>query len=625
MCSRLVWCFIAAIACKCRPVTGLWLAALLCLLPATSTWAQSMQTNTIAIHTVVLQNLAKPDQSSVLALPVQIYRDERALSIFRATGQFELQRVDTEHRWALYFLSLHEGGRIWINGHEVGDVATSNASTSVRHVRPYSEHLLLGNNVLQIEWGSRETLLSVPRIFIGHANDVLPHYERRLFWQNTMAQVSFVFALVVAAMMLGVYAQQRDKHLYLLIGLSELGWAVLNVGYFLPPIPAPLFVAWRFFFYSMIGLFAVCGWLFVYFESGLKKRWYPTLCIAWGALGPLAYVLASWSTGASYFKWVEGYWALGCALMGVFPLAALVRRYALERKPRHLVYLLAATAVLVVAVSDSVAFSGKDSFGSVGYSLQVVAPVWFMAVCAVLITDFVRSLRAQQEQRALMDTRLHQQEQELHLLHEKDRAFERSRATALERERIMQDMHDGLGSQLVSSLALTEKGEVTAQQTSALLRACIDDLRLAIDASGEDGLDLAVAVGNLRFRMAPRLRAAGIALHWDAQHLQADVAVQHADILPILRILQECITNTLKHAHASSLHISIRSDAQSLQLSIQDNGCGFDSAVASNGKGLSGMHKRARKMGAALSVRSSAQGTVVQCILAIVPPKLGTS
>jgi signal transduction histidine kinase len=83
-----------------------------------------------------------------------------------------------------------------------------------------------------------------------------------------------------------------------------------------------------------------------------------------------------------------------------------------------------------------------------------------------------------------------------------------------------------------------------------------------------------------------------------------------------LRILQEVITNTLKHARASQLCVMMSSNEGSLVIRIQDNGIGFDPRVIRSGKGLPGLKKRAEQIGAQL-VLDSSKGTLIQISLPV--------
>jgi signal transduction histidine kinase len=105
-------------------------------------------------------------------------------------------------------------------------------------------------------------------------------------------------------------------------------------------------------------------------------------------------------------------------------------------------------------------------------------------------------------------------ERELAANFERLRALELGRAHAEERERIMRELHDGVGSQPLSSLAAVERGAADSGAVARMLRECLDDMRLAIDTLAPGSADLGGALGNLRWRLSPRLEAAGIASRW---------------------------------------------------------------------------------------------------------------
>jgi signal transduction histidine kinase len=80
----------------------------------------------------------------------------------------------------------------------------------------------------------------------------------------------------------------------------------------------------------------------------------------------------------------------------------------------------------------------------------------------------------------------------------------------------------------------------------------------------------------------------------------------------------EALNNSLKHAQADKVTITIRSDNGNVDLEVRDDGRGFDTEAASNGggMGLDNMAERAAKLGADLTIDSSAeQGTSIRIIL----------
>ena len=98
-------------------------------------------------------------------------------------------------------------------------------------------------------------------------------------------------------------------------------------------------------------------------------------------------------------------------------------------------------------------------------------------------------------------------------------------------------------------------------------------------------------------------------------HLQEELRLPPESVLPILRVIQECITNTLKHAHAKTIEVGAQSGAQQVLVFVRDDGLGFDvQSIDENdrGNGLRNLRKRAKSLDAVLDVKSSAHGTQVQ-------------
>ena len=81
----------------------------------------------------------------------------------------------------------------------------------------------------------------------------------------------------------------------------------------------------------------------------------------------------------------------------------------------------------------------------------------------------------------------------------------------------------------------------------------------------------------------------------------------------LYRIVQEGINNTLKHAKASELHISLEKDEEGIRLSIEDNGIGFDTNQKDkNGIGLGNIYSRVQYLKGTIDVDSKTnEGTLI--------------
>lgn len=181
-------------------------------------------------------------------------------------------------------------------------------------------------------------------------------------------------------------------------------------------------------------------------------------------------------------------------------------------------------------------------------------------------------------------------------------AAERERTLLLERQRLMHDMHDGVGSHLIALLRMAESGTASPAAMADLLRGAIEELRLTIDSLEPLEHDLVTLLATLRNRVGRRLEGAGLVLEWAMADMPPLPWLEPAQALQVLRLVQEAITNVVKHARARTLRVSAGPAGGALEVCIADDGCGFDPATANAGQGLAGMRKRAQALGAELLV-----------------------
>lgn len=177
-----------------------------------------------------------------------------------------------------------------------------------------------------------------------------------------------------------------------------------------------------------------------------------------------------------------------------------------------------------------------------------------------------------------------------------------------EREALLQDMHDGFGSQLVMARRYIEQGQLTRAETVQLLDECLADLHLVADTLQVSDPNLKQALGNYRHRVSQRLEATGLRVSWD---IKLDGCPDHGsrELVQIMRILQEALNNVLRHADASEVSVLAHFDAQQgLLLKVTDNGCGLNTA-ATHGRGIRNMRNRASELGGILTLNNTSVGT----------------
>lgn len=206
----------------------------------------------------------------------------------------------------------------------------------------------------------------------------------------------------------------------------------------------------------------------------------------------------------------------------------------------------------------------------------------------VLIDETERVLASQAAQQA-------QQELQQNLI-------DQSRAE--ERVRLLQDMHDGFGSQLAGLSLMAERGRVQPAQLPQYLNELMSDLYLLVDTLGHGDITFEEAIIDMRYRMQNRFKGSFPQLEW-----QLDLAglpkLGQRTVLHILRLIQEAVNNALKHANAQQINVRVLYNLTSgvLDVCVRDDGQGMPERLI-HGRGLYNMHMRAREIGAELQIKS---------------------
>ncbi|MBP0580469.1 hypothetical protein J8I29_14185 [Labrys sp. LIt4] len=187
-------------------------------------------------------------------------------------------------------------------------------------------------------------------------------------------------------------------------------------------------------------------------------------------------------------------------------------------------------------------------------------------------------------------------------------ALEIAHAVKLERERLMREIHDGIGSSLVAALASAERQGKESTTAVVALKGALTDLRVAVDSLEPVEGNVATLLASLRYRYEPELRKSGIAVKWMVEDVPELDWLDAPSALHVLRILQESVSNTMGHSRGTQLtfqcKMALLQGRPGLRIEIADNGSGFDMDAPAIGRGRRNMMQRAEALGARLEVLS---------------------
>lgn len=526
--------------------------------------------------------------------------------------------------WSLLLGRLPTGGTVYLNGRMVAELPLDSETRYVRSRRPHlinlpTEFLRAGPNEVLVFTSYATGVHGIGNVSVGPSVELQSVYSQEFFVSHTLRWASLFLTLLVALGFAALWFRRRSESLFGLLALMAAFWALRSLDFSFENLPVAARYTTRAAFYLGTAVFTALATITMWRQGGRERVTSEIGIAVLAGMGPVLYLLF----GDTFDLTAGPLWQaimLGALATG---WVALVRR-ALTTPSLLLTSIVFAVAIVILAsLHDYLVFIGVLSYGSPAM-LNIATPLLLIALGAALIERFVSSLADVEKTNSELESRIHEREQLLKRNFDRLRESERMKASAQERQRIMQDMHDGLGSQLLSSLMLVERGALSNEQVAQILRESIDDMRLAIDALAAEDSDLLAALGNMRFRMEPRLRVAGMELQWDARHLPEEVDIDPNAVLPVLRIVQEALTNAIKHSRARVVRVMLGvehdGDAQWLSIRVTDNGRGLAAGTGGSGRGMLNMKNRAGKIGAFLKFESvPGAGTMVMLRLALEP------
>ncbi len=196
-----------------------------------------------------------------------------------------------------------------------------------------------------------------------------------------------------------------------------------------------------------------------------------------------------------------------------------------------------------------------------------------------------------------------------------------------ERKRIAAELHDSLGQRLVvlknlALFALRVPEKTVNSEWVDSMRKISDEAALAIEETRQISYDLRpfqldrLGLTRVIDGMIRKVSAAsGVPIFSQLDNID-DVFPEELRI-NFYRIIQECLSNMLKHARASAGRVRIQRSEQGVLLTVQDDGCGFTpgthhSDTGQSGFGLTGMAERARLLGGEITIQSEpGNGTII--------------
>ena len=201
-----------------------------------------------------------------------------------------------------------------------------------------------------------------------------------------------------------------------------------------------------------------------------------------------------------------------------------------------------------------------------------------------------------------------------------------------ERNRLARELHDSVSQQLFAISMMTSAMNEGAPAGTPLKKQLETVEEMAVQAQSEmralllhlrpvqlEGKKLVKGIEDLLMELSAKQT---LDITWRLDNISLEHGVEDH----LFRILQEAISNTLRHAKATKLEVRLRQLENMAMLRIIDNGTGFDVTRRKTGSyGLGSMHERTAEVGGTLKIVSAPQkGTQIEVKVPLFGDKTGS-
>lgn len=520
--------------------------------------------------------------------------------------------------WGLYVPGIEMTPIVHVNGRPVSEAQLFTDPLPRYWNRPVYFSLprgLLegGQNEITIQLAANDRWGRITELYLGPHGELFDHYQSRWGLRVGVMQTTAAICFGFACFVFSLWWVRKDQQ-FLSFSVLVLIWGLQN--YVMAEVE-PWFanVYWDLLIYSLMGLLTASACIFAAHYTNAQCPAWNRAVILIALAGPLVLLLITTFDVMAFNLVGSVIWIVLLLVLALRP-TVLVMRNMLNNPSLE-------TGALVVSFMLALPLATKDWLVTAGlgwrhdgFMFQFAAAPIVIAFGVIMLRKFVQALEQSEDLNATLGQRVAEQVAQIEVTHSRNRLLESQQMLTRERERIMRDMHDGLGGHLVGTLAQLDVSSPRDAGIVQDLQLALTDLRLMMDSMDHEMSAVSDILAVFRHRVEPRLHGAGIDCTWRLAELPP-MQLDADRKLHLLRILQEVVTNTLKHAHATELHVTTNVDMRSLHIRIADNGCGI-AGSAKHGRGMTNIQHRAALAGFQLGLVSAEgfhSGTQVNLVI----------
>lgn len=505
---------------------------------------------------------------------------------------------------SVYIPSVRENAIVYLNNERIWQGNQGDAKTTSLWYHPIlvslPSGLLQENNSLQIDVasdGRQGGYLS--KVYVGDHELLSKHKNLRSFLLTTVLQATSILLIVIGFIHLYLWSLRKTDSYYLWYALAAICWGIRGFLLVVPtlPISNELRVSFRTL---MLGYGVVFVVLFNQRYFGFKSRLFNSAM--WIYCLPLGLPLLFMGMESILF-YGHQIWIRGTLLLGFLISLQLFYIFYYQKKMDAAYLLYSGLPLLIVGFRDMLVLQNRWSPENAFLINHLTLPALMVAMWFIL-KRLSNTLHHAEQLNSSLAERIEQKEQEIVVSFKEREGLLKQKLLSEERDRIMREIHDGIGSQLIGLKSLLSSKTAKFQDLNRYIDNSLIDLRIVINSLDIASQTLPSLLGSLRQQWQRSAESEGCILNWKvAPRPKKNMTLGPVKTLQMMRILQETFSNCLKHATPGEINV-ITHYSEELAIIEINNQCDKKPEI-SRGRGLKNIQERASKIGAKVSFNNN--------------------